>query len=341
MREIFGDWWASLPVVMAALGAILVLFLLRYHRAKRDIATGSMNAATSDPVLQKIEDDLGASGISLILFDHSTHEVLHANEAALAVFGVRSTEQFGCETMQQPELWAAPPYSLTEFKDCLDKAAVNGLQQFEWRTAPLHRVSVWLKVSLSSVTLDARKAIMFTGVDITALKKAQARETFQHDIVNAMVSDKPLRVTLDHVAAMAEASLPGALCGVMVYDPESGCLNWAGGQSPPSDFRQCLSRVEVDFGITGNATAVVTRGRIVCRDIHRDDRWDECFREAAIAEGIRATWSEPVFGNGNEVLATIEVYHDRPWTPSADDVESLALPVLLTGLAVERERLKK
>lgn len=352
MLSTFRGWWTGLPegvlasllpVTTAVLVGLLVLSVLRYRRLRQEVTGLSLKVDTASRSLRNSDRDLRTlfdqSAIAVMLFDRASRTVLYANETALAAFGVRTEEQLNNDVMQRPDAWGETPYSLLEFEQWLDKASRSGLQAFEWLTSPKARKPVWLDVSLSVITFKGGQALMFTGVNITPRKQAEKTDRFRHLAMSSMANDSSLHTTLDHLTAMAEIALPGAQCGVMVYDVDNGVLRWVGGRSVAESFREALDRLPVVFGAASSGTAAFIRGRVVSRDIQADERWEH-FCSQAEAAGLRACWSEPVFGSGGELLGTFDVYHEVPWTPGDDDIDGLTGPIALASLAIERYQAK-
>lgn len=274
---------------------------------------------------------------AVMLLDHASRAPIYANQAALAAFGVHSVEQLAGQVMSNPDVWPDEPFSLVDFERRLDQVRASGNQPFEWLTLPPGGVSTWLEVSLSRVRFGGSTALMFTGLNITPLKSAERADRLRQQAMASMARDSALHVTLDHLAAMVEIAIPGARCAVMVHDDETGMLRWDGGQSVPLSFREKLDAVPVEFGAASCGTAAYIQGRVVSHDIRADQRWER-FRSCAEIAGLRACWSEPMFGSGNVLLGTFDIYHTTPWTPGDDDVDRLTGPLHLAGLTIERHR---
>ncbi|MDX1598771.1 MAG: diguanylate cyclase [Marinobacter sp.] len=329
----------ALPFVTAALAALLIVSLLRYRRLNRQVEGLSAEMGFANRSLRNADRDLRTlfdqSAIAVMLLDATTKSVLYANETAMTAFGVRTEDQLTTDVMQKPDAWPASPYSLLDFEETIFRTSRSGLQKFEWYFEPAGRRPVWLDSSLSIISYKSGQALMFTGVNITDRKHAEKADRFRHKAMTSMANDNGLHITLDHLAAMAEARLPGSLCGVMVHDHERGRLRWVGGHSVPKFFSEAMDGLPVAFGAASSGTAVFIRGRVVARDIRSDDRWDR-HRDQAESAGLRACWSEPVIGSSGELLGTFDVYHVEPWTPADDDIDALTDPIAITSLAIER-----
>lgn len=316
---------------------------MKYRRLGVRLQGLNLEAVAASRSLRNADRDLRTlfdqSSIVVILLDPTNHSVLYANDTALSAFGVRAKEELTSDVMHKPDSWLDSPYSLLDFEEFITRTTRSGLQKFEWCLQPSGRRAVWLDSSLSIISYKGDRALMFTGMNITARKHAERADQYRYQAMTSMANDSPLNATLDHLASMAEVRIPGGRCSVMVHDVESGRLHWGGGRSLPPSFRECMDGVPVAFGAASSGTAVFIRGRVVSRDIRSDDRW-EGYREYAEQEGIRACWSEPVVGSGGELLGSFDVYHDEAWTPGNDDIDALTDPVAIASLAIERHQAK-
>lgn len=346
------DYWtllsenvlAAVLLFMTAILAVLLVFsLLRYRRLNQQVQGLHRDMGSANRSLRNADRDLRAlfdqSAIAVMLLDRMSKSVLYANETAMLVFGVKTEEQLTGEVMQRPDAWAASPFSLLDFENVIYRTDRSGLQRFEWYFEARGRLPVWLDSSLSIISYKGGQALMFTGVNITDRKHAEKADHYRHKAMISMANDNGLHVTLDHLAAMAEASMPDARCGVMVHNVEAARLRWVGGRSLPEAFRESLDGLPVAFGAASSGTAVYIRGRVVSRDLHSDDRW-EGYGDAAESAGLRACWSEPIIGSGGELLGTFDVYHNQPWTPGDDDIDALTDPIAIASLAIERYQSK-
>lgn len=352
MGSTISDYWTLvsenvlafvLLCITAVLAVALVFSLLRYRRLNRQLHGLSLEMGSANRSLRNADRDLRAlfdqSAIAVMLLDQASKSVLYANETAMMAFGVRSEERLTDEVMQKPDAWPASPFTLLDFEDIIHKTGRSGLQKFEWYFEPGGLRPVWLDSSLSIISYKGGQALMFTGVNITDRKHSEKADHYRHKAMVSMANDSGLHVTLDHLAAMAEARMADAYCGVMVHNVEGARLRWVGGRSLPEAFREALDGVPVAFGAASSGTAVFIRGRVVSRDIRSDDRWDGYRNEAELA-GLRACWSEPIIGSSGELLGTFDIYHNEPWTPGDDDIDALTDPIAIASLAIERYQAK-
>ncbi len=84
-------------------------------------------------------------------------------------------------------------------------------------------------------------------------------------------------------------------------------------------------------------TAAYCGHSIYVTDIATDPQWTD-YREMALAHGLQACWSTPVFAENHTVIGTFAVYHRRPRSPTETEMEAIRLtsialaPLLELGL---------
>ncbi|QIB52916.1 MULTISPECIES: diguanylate cyclase [Pseudomonas] len=350
MLSAVSDGWAMTSGLMsaawvqatAALLMLLLLVSMVRHGLLRSRASTTRSESDSPerPLVDK-EQDLRAmfdqSCAAVMLLDRASRAPIYANQTALAAFGAHSPEQLAGRIMGCADAWPDEPFSLSDFERRLDQVRASGNQPFEWLALPAGGIPTWLEVSLSLVQYGGKAALMFTGLNITPLKNAERADRLRQKAMASMARDSVLSVTLDQLAAIVEIAIPGAHCAIMVHDDETDMLRLGGGKSVPPEFREGLGLVPVEFGAAGCGTAAYIQGSVVSHDIRADQRWER-FRRCAELAGFRACWSEPMFGSGNVLLGTFDVYHTAPWTPGNEDIDRLTGPLHLAGLTIERHR---
>ncbi|MDI3485432.1 MAG: hypothetical protein PWQ50_652 [Methanolobus sp.] len=98
--------------------------------------------------LQKSEEqyrDLFAEiPISAVIHDKDTGEIIDANPAAYTSFGFSSLDE-----LKANNVWYESPYSLTEARIMIQKAFLEGPQEFEWLHKKKDGEFLWLYVRLS------------------------------------------------------------------------------------------------------------------------------------------------------------------------------------------------
>ena len=90
----------------------------------------------------------------------------------------------------------------------------------------------------------------------------------------------------------------------------------------------------------GSCGTAAYRGTpVIVSDISIDPLWDVPeHRAAALKNGLRASWSNPVLSSKQKVLGTCCMYYREPRRPTSQDVELIELATHLARVAIERDR---
>lgn len=125
------------------------------------------------------------SPVSIIIHDKNTGEIVDANKAACAAYGLSSLEE-----LKSSKFWLDPPYSFDNALEWIHKAAIEGTQRFEWMNCKATGEVFWELVSLRCVTVKGVDRILATGIDITERKRAEEKihQMAYHDSLTGLAN---------------------------------------------------------------------------------------------------------------------------------------------------------
>jgi diguanylate cyclase (GGDEF)-like protein len=158
----------------------------------------------------------------------------------------------------------------------------------------------------------------------------------QNSILKMVAQGEELAMTLTRLCLEVERLLPGSCASILTLD-ESGLLHLCAAPSLPEPYTAAFGAVAIGplVGSCGSA-AFLQRG-VVVDDIEHDPRW-AAFKEAALAAGLRACFSSPVFGSDGKVLGTFALYFREARTPTALEQSIVEGCVPLCMIALERHK---
>ncbi|MGR2738447.1 EAL domain-containing protein [Billgrantia sp. Q4P2] len=158
----------------------------------------------------------------------------------------------------------------------------------------------------------------------------------QQGIHELIAQQAPLEQTLDAIAHWIGIMLPGAVVAFMRYDSAQRSLSLLPNQRFSQRYTERLLNVRIGPGVASFGTAAYLRRLVVTEDISVDPRW-EPFRNAALAEDLRACWSSPVLTAQDELLGTLGAYFRKPSAPSELSKGRLRQAAALVALAIVRD----
>jgi len=174
--------------------------------------------------------------------------------------------------------------------------------------------------------------------DITERKRAEQLDAGQHEILEGIAAQRPLVESLERIARLHETMNPGALCSLLLLDEDGRHVLHGAAPSLPETYNRTLHGLEIGEAHGSCGTAAWHGERVVVADIASHPYWED-YRGSALAHGLKACWSTPVFGSHHEVLGTFAVYFREPREPREEELRSIDRMLPITGIAIESARL--
>ena len=171
-----------------------------------------------------------------------------------------------------------------------------------------------LTLNLSHIALRLRAELQ--RLELTAkLETTQRKLELQNRILAMAAANQPLDHTLETLIAGIELEHPEILFSIMQPDRNCQRLFLTSGPSLPPEFALAVSSVKIESGAGSCGTAAFSGERIIVDDISQHPYWVD-FRHIALEHGLRSCWSQPIKGNGDELLGVFAIYHRYPCSPS-------------------------
>ena len=210
-------------------------------------------------------------------------------------------------------------------------------------------------VAVGAFTLYAAEAHAFDEVSRKLLTEMAADigfalDNFEHEAQRAnlqqlsetertllknLVSGEALPVVLNQLAVSYEVLFPGMLCSVLLLSNDGLHLNHGAAPSLPAAYCQAIDGVAIGDHVGSCGTAAYTRKTVIVSDIATDPLWQD-YKGLALAHGLAACWSVPIFSTQNQLLGTFALYYAAPRSPQASELNALERGAHLASLAIER-----
>jgi diguanylate cyclase (GGDEF)-like protein/PAS domain S-box-containing protein len=159
---------------------------------------------------------------------------------------------------------------------------------------------------------------------------------FRSRVLELLVQAAPLPQILGALLQGLEQVRPGALCSLMLLDPEGKFIARSFGPSLPDFYNAALVGVVIGPGIGSCGTAAYTGERVVVEDIASHPFWHD-YKELAAQAGLAACWSQPIKSSSGQVLGTFAIYYRTPQAPRAFDLEQIEQSAALACIAIEKD----
>jgi len=197
----------------------------------------------------------------------------------------------------------------------------------------------WLSTSgIVHYDSDGRPLRMLGATtDVTMRRRGERLLAEQKRVLEIIAASTPLAEVLDAIARLVEEQSSGCLCSVLILNSGTRTLHVGAAPSMPDTYRARIDGVKISDDASGFGAAAHRGCRIVTADIEHDPLWGD-FRLVALQHGLRACWSEPIYGRDGRVLGTVATYSLVPGEPRELDLQVLSAAAHLAGIALERDQ---
>jgi len=146
---------------------------------------------------------------------------------------------------------------------------------------------------------------------------------------------------LTSLCAAIESQSPDLISTVLLMDPDGQRLWPAAGPRVPNVWTQALSPLMIGPAMGSCGVAAFRKERVIIPDIASDPLLSGVpaeVRDLALANGLRASWSQPLLSKGNEVLGTFAMFYGAPRSPSTRELRLIEDAGHIAVIAIEGER---
>ncbi|MCI0534786.1 MAG: PAS domain S-box protein, partial [Verrucomicrobiales bacterium] len=149
----------------------------------------------------------------------------------------------------------------------------------------------------------------------------------------------PLFEVLAALCQLIEELSAGSLCGILLFDQASNRVEHGAAPSLPPSYNDAIHSHLVTSEAGPCGTAICLKEQVIAADIASDPRWKASdWRTLALAHGLHACWSTPIFSSDGSVLGTFAIYWREPRSPASEHHHLIEQVTHLAGIAIERRR---
>jgi PAS domain S-box-containing protein len=198
----------------------------------------------------------------------------------------------------------------------------------------------WVDLSIVPVRGEDGIVTHFIAIqhDVTARRLAVQLEQDRRRVLELLLRGAALELVLEEIVRAVERQQPGARGSVMLLR-EGRLFHGAAPNLPPA-YVASVEGIVAEAQV-GSCGAAVTFGvPITTADVRTDPRW-AAFVDIALANGLYACRSTPIFSGAGEVIGTFAVYYDAPLAEGVPDTGLPSLAAQLAALAVDHHRMSE
>lgn len=184
---------------------------------------------------------------------------------------------------------------------------------------------------------DSRKLFISLAHDVTEHKRIEAIRQLESDLFSAIIARQDLDSLLTQVVLGIEKLMPDCLASVLLLDPTGTRLQRGATPNLPDVYNEAIDGTEIGPQAGSCGTAAFLGEPVIVEDIATDPLWDD-YRHLALPHGLRACWSQPIFDDSQQVLATFAIYHKHPQRPSDTDQDTIRRIGDMLSVAITKKR---
>ena len=173
--------------------------------------------------------------------------------------------------------------------------------------------------------------------DVTERKQADALLAGQNRVLEMIAQGEPLSRTLTALLRFLESQSPNMLCSVLLLDDDGVHVRTGAAPSLPEAFNRAIDGQPIGPRAGSCGTAAHRREPVVVEDTAVDPLW-EAYRPLALAHGLRAAWSTPIFDASRRVLGTFAIYYHEPGRPPARHQELIDIATHVASVGISRHQ---
>jgi PAS domain S-box-containing protein len=307
--------------------------------------------APQEPTRAQGEEELRASeqqlrmALSAGKFGHWQRNLsgteLEASAQTKAHFGLAPHEPFTYQMFRA----AVHPEDRDEIIATIEKATAE-LGDYEcdyrcmWRDGSIH----WIN-SRGRVIPDASgRPAQIIGVtqDITERKLAEAWLAAQKRVLEMLARGAELTDVLSVLIQGIEEQESGISGSILVLSQDRSQFETIVGPSLPEPYTRALAGAPARTPYVGPCAAAVGEGETnICVDIENDTRWSPPWRSLATENGLRSSYSAPIFGSGGRTLGSFGIYWRVPNGAGRVDQDLVRTATHLAGIAIENSQAQR
>jgi len=168
-------------------------------------------------------------------------------------------------------------------------------------------------------------------------EQAEALLAGENRVLEMIAKGESLPSILNEVCRLVEEISSGSLCSILLLDPNDNRLWHSAAPSLPASYSSAFDGRTIGPRTGPCGRAAYFKEPVIVSDIATDPMGDD-YRDLALAHGLRACWSTPIFSSEGKVLGSFAVLAREPRSPTQQHQRIIAQITHLAAVAIERKR---
>ena len=166
---------------------------------------------------------------------------------------------------------------------------------------------------------------------------AEAQLAGEKRLLEMVASGHALTDVLAELCKFVETTSGDCKCGIYLIDWSGPTFHVGAAPTMPASFNDPLEGLALTSTAGPCAAAALNETQAICADFESDPLWqDSLIRPLALAHGLRAQWSTPIFSRDGQVLGTFAIFQDHPSSPTQLHQDLIGQVTHIASIAIER-----
>lgn len=179
--------------------------------------------------------------------------------------------------------------------------------------------------------------ILGIGYDITAHKRAEILLGGQNRVLDMVASGTSISLTLAELIRLIENQVPGMMGSVLLLDEDGVHVRHGAAPNLPAEYIKAVDGQPIGPVAGSCGTAAYRKEAVFVEDIATDPLWVP-YKAVALAHGLRACWSTPIFDTYMQVIGTFAMYYRQPGLPKSQHLRLIDAATHIAAIAISRHR---
>ncbi|MCU1313501.1 MAG: hypothetical protein JWM54_1258, partial [Acidobacteriaceae bacterium] len=175
------------------------------------------------------------------------------------------------------------------------------------------------------------------NTEIEDRKRAEALLDAEKRTLEMIANGARVADILENLCDTIDAQADNIISTVLLMDPDGKRLWPAAGRRVPRGWVEATSPLPIGPCVGSCGTAAFLKQLVIVSDIVTDPLWAD-YRDVALSNGLRASWSQPLLSKNQEVLGTFGMHYTEPRSPSETDLRLIEGAGHIAVIAIEGER---
>lgn len=186
------------------------------------------------------------------------------------------------------------------------------------------------------IDFNGQECMLVSSQDVTRQVVVKRLEELERDVMGQAISPEyNLSDILNNYILGLEKIFP-YMQGSILKVEDNKVWNLA-SPSLPGEYVGAIEGLEIGAGRGSCGTAAYWGKRVIVSDIATDPLW-QGYKEIALPVGLKACWSQPVFNNEKQVIATFANYYGEIKEPSEEELKIFDRSASLVSLLLENDK---